>query len=272
MSESDNDIDVEKEKEFLENIQKEKVKITDRKESYRTAEVFTFLILTIVGFAFLISGLILSNKHPDYRLVSFAVTGAGTSILSVGLISLIITLFLRRKFIQLMTEIFGEVIQEKMPQRYKNLKKSGVLDAFMKLSSSRINYKLHNAEDCEIFIQKMWISNYDEFDDLIVDAIKTRNCTVRILLLDPNCKEAIEKRSKSLNGIRTPAEITHALQQNFNTIHNITRELNDEEKTRFTVRLYDSFIAVSMIGVGGEITLGLYLRKKRACMVRFYDA
>ncbi|WP_162340569.1 hypothetical protein [Cyclobacterium salsum] len=217
--------------------------------------------LTIIGLICIIISFRLDSKGEDYKLAASTIGGIGTTVLTIGLISFIYELILRNSFLQRTREAVSEVIRESMPARYTNIKDAGIIDAYKGLKIDKLREKFMECKKCRIRILKIWIPNLHTLENSIVDAINRRECSVEIILLDPSCQEAIQKRSLAIPYYEKE-DIISNLNLNIAVIKSIWERLQD--KSKLTFNLHKSFIGASIIGFGDTIIAGYYLHNRLA--------
>lgn len=233
-----------------------------KKES-KLAIQFTYIALMFLGLLSITVSLMLDIQYKEeYDFWETLLNNLGTTILTIGLITMFFELKLRDRFMSRISKEFESIIEQKMPERYDRLTKSGIIDGFEELEFSKIRERLHNAKNCQIIFYKMWISNLDDIEKALEKAICENNCTVRILLLDPSCKQTIETRASVLEG-RTTEMIENAINSNINVINGINDRLKQNEVTQLIeIKTHKSFIPCSMIAIDSIISLGLYLNNQ----------
>lgn len=229
---------------------------SENSEGFSKLMVF-FLFLAILG----LLGIITSNYLPkpyDHLFRDVAVT-----LSAISVISLIYENWLRKKFVDEMRTTVESVIRKQMPSQYKNVKNSGVEDIYENLDKGKIKRALKSFHNGEIRILKIFMSDMDDFEQTLLEAIENRNCTVKILLLDPNQKSAIEARAIAVPHNTHEAYVSH-INMNLSVARSIYKKLSKEKKDKFEVKLHKSFIATSIIGYGETMIVGFYLQGRIA--------
>lgn len=230
-----------------------------RYDNSKLAIQFTYISLMFIGLLGLVISLIIDSKYEDqYDFWETLLNNLSTTILTIGLVTMFFELKLRDRFMKRISKEFEKIIDDKMPERYDRLRKSGIIDGFEELEFNKIRDRLDNAKNCEIIFYKMWISNLDDIEKALEKAAGQNNCKVRILLLDPSCTATIEARASVLKG-RTPEMIVDHINSNIKIIDSIKDRLDDNSKSNIELRTHKSFIPCSMIGIGDVLSVGLYL-------------
>jgi len=241
------------------------MKKKNKSDDSKLAIQFTYIGMMAIGLTGLLAGVIIDSKNETTGLLSALLNNIGTTIinlsttiLTIGLVTMFFEWKLRQRFMKRISNEFESIIDDKMPERYDRLTKSGIIDGFEELEFSKLRDRLDNAKNCDIIFYKMWISNIDDIEKSLERAVGQNGCTVRILLLDPECDSTITARAKVLDG-RTPEMIKEAIQSNIKVIKSIIKRLDESCKTKIELKTHQSFIPCSMIAIGEVISLGLYL-------------
>jgi hypothetical protein len=178
-------------------------------------------------------------------------------------ISLIYESWLRTSFIEEMKKTVEAVIIQQMPSRYTNIRHSGIVDSYESLNIEKLKERLNSAHNTEIRIHKIWMPGIEYLKDTLTDAIEKRGCEVKILLLNPDSKEAIEKRAAATKYLGHDSFVS-IIRLNIELLESMRRQLSQNKRDKLQLRLHSSFIAVSMIGYGETILVGFYLRNRIA--------
>ncbi len=220
-----------------------------QKLSRLTTFFFFFLLLSFLVF-FVSDLLIEPYKHQlkDLSLTIFAICS----------ISLIYEFFLREQFIVEMKETVEKVIKRQMPSRYTDIKNSGIVDVYERIDREKLTRTLKSVENTVIRIQKIYMTDMKEFENILFDAVENRGCEIRIMVLNPDSAKAIEARAEAVP-YSEPDEYVDSIKKNIKIAKSIKKKLSDDNKDKFQLRLHDSFVAVSLIGYGETFIVGLYL-------------
>ncbi len=231
----------------------------DRSES-KLAIQFTYIALMLLGILCITCSRLIDHLYGhQYDFWELVLNNLGTTILTIGLVTMFYELKLRKRFMNRISNEFEKIVEEKMPERYHRLTRSGIIDGFEELEFSKIRHYIQNAKKCEIIFYKMWISNLDAIEKALEHAVRCNGCTVRVLLLDPSCRETIETRASVLEG-RTPEMIESQITSNIGILKGINDRLaQSKSEKRIEIKVHRSFVACSMIAIDSVISLGLYL-------------
>jgi hypothetical protein len=169
---------------------------------------------------------------------------------------------LRNSFLEEMAEKMTEVIQSQIPENMVNIRKSGLSDIEEKLHYDSVLKHIGKTANSKIRFLKIWIPSLELFHRALLDAIVHRNCQVEILLLNPCCTEAIEKRAKGYN--YDVHRVQNHIMDNLKDLMDFYQKLPLEHREKLTVKLHRDFIGLSLIGVGDTYRVGLYLHGRVA--------
>ena len=238
------------------------ITMTNKNKKYNKRSIFVALILLVAG----LLCIILATLFDDIKLLSrdfwnFTFLGLGSTLLSVAFVTFLYDQLQRKHFFKSTVEAFSNVMDQKMPQRYINLRDAGITDAFIGLKVDSFCHRIKDLRDSEIRILKIFIPNLHTLHNALRSAIDDRNCTVKIILLSPNAKEAIEKRAQTLP-LDDAKYITQEINQNIEKLKHLYSVIKN--KDRVEVKLHNSFVSVSLIGYGARFWAGLYLRNRIA--------
>ncbi len=172
--------------------------IWEKIKKYPANKILIWLFIFTVGITITGAGYYLQEENLASAWICDFLQGLGASVLTAGMVSLISDLYLIDSLTKKTEKTYEKIIDKKMPIRYKNLMQSGIVDTYLGLKSDKLRTRISKAQDCDIFILKMWLSSIDLIYNDLYEAVENRNCTVRILLLDPSSNDAIEKRALSL--------------------------------------------------------------------------
>jgi hypothetical protein len=169
---------------------------------------------------------------------------------------------LRNSFLEEMAEKMTEVIQSQIPENMVNIRKSGLSDIEEKLRYDSVLRHIGKTANSKIRFLKIWIPSLELFHRALYDAIVQRNCQVEILLLNPCCTEAIEKRAKAYG--YDMHRVQNHIMDNFKDLMDFYQKLPLEHREKLTVKLHRDFIGLSLIGVSDTFRVGLYLHGRVA--------
>lgn len=97
----------------------------------------------------------------------------------------------------------------------------------------------------------------------LTDAVNSRNCSVRILILNPAEKQTIERRAKSISAIGFDQKIiSTGIEENAKLLDAAWKEIHPDKKDKFKCRYYEEWIAYSIYGFGENYQIGHYLLNK----------
>lgn len=216
-----------------------------------------FLFFLVLG----LIGIVASNfliEPYKHLLRDVAVT-----VSAISSISLVYEFWLRKKFVEEMRQTVDDVIREQMPSRYSNMRDSGIVDAYERLDREKLIRRFKNLRGTTIRIHKIFMLDLDDFESVFIDVIKNRDCEVEIMLLNPESKASIEKRVLAVPYRKFETYVSH-INMNIEVAESIYRKLPEDKRSKFRLRLHDSFVGVSMIGWKGELIVGLYLQGRSA--------
>lgn len=227
------------------------------------------VFLTIFGIG--IISLLFSTTYEESSLTHHIFRDIGIALIPIGIIGLAYEIALRKEFIEQMKKEMkiniDDAINNSMPSSLKQLRKSGVVDAYPDLDLYNLKGHLKNCDaNTEIKILDIWFEKLDQVGDILFDLIIQKNCKVRILIWDLNSVEVLDRRAHSLGKNKTRAMLMNSIVENLKTIQHIYDKLNSfSDKTKIEnlqVKLYSSFIGVSLFGIGYDFYLGFFLQDR----------
>lgn len=257
-----------------------------------------FAILALIG----LTGLVVTNEVSIGEELKLVIRDISVTIGTVGSIGLLYELFLRAHFLDevqkviietLQTnkkkmlveiesfisgmvlsrkqEIFDEikkeidsVISEKMPGTVRRITTLGISDAYPKVDFEKLSNWIDQLWDAEIKILKIYMPEPERFRNSLVNAVKYRRCTVKILLLHPDEESTILARTNALAHESYDSYINR-IRNSIMDVETMRRQLKEVNKENgLELRLHRSFIGFSLIGIDDEYIVGLYLRNRMA--------
>lgn len=236
------------------------------------------LCIMFIGAIFLI----VSEKLKESNLPFVALHEIGVLCLTVTPILFIYELALRRLFISEMSNEMDKVIsisndtlkeelfytiKKSMPSSYDNILRFGISDAYDSLDPVYLKKRLETSVNTNIKLIKIYIPYLHEAlePEILIQAIIERGCSFSIVLCDPDCLEAIEKRTRSVG--YDPIDYILQIKSSIRYLQNVWRELykRDEKLAqKLCVRAHDDFIAGSLAGFHDYYIFGVYLHKRVA--------
>ena len=187
----------------------------------------------------------------------------GISLITIGIVGYLYELVLRRTFLIQMIESVQSAIDEVLPPSITHVRDSGIVDVYEEIQIEKLKNRISSLEGVDIRILKIWIPEIHLLKETFHKAISERGCKVRILLLHPDSREAIDKRTSVLPRMPTDLVSDH-IQHNISIIESIRDGLGDDYKQNLSLKLHKSFIAVSMYGYSDNWIVGLYLSGRAA--------
>ncbi|GAB5528196.1 MAG: hypothetical protein Roseis2KO_60680 [Roseivirga sp.] len=221
-----------------------------------------FPLITLIGILLLLAvglfGLIVANS--DYFQISkdwkAILDDLSIGMLVVGLLSAFDRYLSKRSFLIQNKKSLEEVIDSRMPQRLINLRDSGLANAQIGFDINDFTERLKEIKDKRIIINTIWVPDIHRICNDLIDAINNRGCSVQVLILDPtSAKEVIQKRSSSLR--YSAQTIDQKIRHTLEVLKLLMSDIHDQ--SRFEVKVHNSFISASILGLGDTVWLGLYL-------------
>lgn len=201
----------------------------------------------------------------------------GVLCVTITPILFIYELALRRLFInemsKEMTEVLNgsfkndvfKIIEKSMPLSYDNILKHGISDAYEDLDPAHLKRRIEESSNTEIRMIKIWIPYLDEVfkPDLLIDSVIRRGCSYKIVLCDPDCRDIIVSRSKTLK--IEPEHYAQKIKSTLKYLENIWRRLDEQGVSdKLQVAVHGDFIAGSLIGFKDYYIFGFYLHSRLA--------
>lgn len=254
-------------------------------------QILVQLSLIIFG----LGGFISTYLFKYDKDVSHLVRDLSVTLSSIGLVSIIYEFYLRKEFEDSLNEkiknlleqqtfleenildlkiknqnseiekIVNDQIKKHSPKNIARLNNCGVFDVFDELKVDRLSAKFLLLKNEEIRISKMWIPSPEVLEDVFYNAIVKNNCTIKIVLLDPELGfSTLEKRSCTIEHYN-PERLKDRIKENINSIISIRaklKEIGKEDSLKF--HTHDSFVSVSLVGYSDNWIMGTYLNKRIA--------
>jgi hypothetical protein len=189
----------------------------------------------------------------------------GIAFLPLSVIAFVYEYVLRISFVNDLEEKVRSGIDDAMPSSLKKIRNSGIVDAYKILDIQNISEHINDSHNIEIKILDILFENLHLIKGDLLNAIKKNNCTIKVLLWNMTNTDVLERRSSSLGlekgGIATTMGY---LLENLKTLESIITDLenchNPKLVENLEIKLYTSFVGVSLLGVGPDYYLGFYLR------------
>lgn len=157
-----------------------------------------------------------------------------------------------------------EKVANESNYKVRNLYSSGIYDVYPNLETLKVYDLIKEIQGGEIIIMRMYLSE-SEFKivrDYMKHFIINNNCSVRIILLSPSQKTAIETRLRrtSKYSIRTAEIYVKEIERQLLYLYHLKLELEEEGfENRLNVRVHEDFISTAIIGYKDEILYSHYL-------------
>lgn len=229
-----------------------------------TSKHYTVLLCVFILGILLIN---FSKQFDDNELLHHIFRDVGISLLPLSVIGFAYEIVLRQEFIKEMKKNVYDAIDVSMPSSLKHLRDSGVVDAYPELQIYNLRNHLINCDaNTEIKILDIWFENLYQIDDILFDLITRKKCKVRILLWDLRNGEVLERRAHSLGKGKSKATLMNSILENLKTIEHLLERIkrcsNPSLLENFQVKIYNSFIGISLFGIGYDFYLGFYLQDR----------
>jgi hypothetical protein len=232
-----------------------------------------------IGFLFLLSDKIL----PSYAQTTTPyLRDLGSSLIAVGLVSLVVELVLRKHFVDVLHQTLSEKLHDELAKLHDELLNrlerrlsdslvhrvfqarqvrdlAGVTDVSEKLSVESLSEQISQAHN--IRIMQTWIPFLYEIVPSISRALADHR-KVELLLLNPESNLAV-RRSKAM-GYSNLEQVSDYIVANLKEIKfNIVDDTTVDSKT-LEVRLYDTLPIACIYQLDARIIFSLFLEKQRA--------
>jgi hypothetical protein len=222
-----------------------------------------FLLLIVLGCVFIYASQLTAEKaFENHNALSFVLGELGILLVSIVPMIFIYERILRNIFLYEMEDKIRKNIQDFIPENVNNIRQNGIADIYDKLRYDFLIRKLEKVHNTKIRILKIWIPSMDTLVDCLYGAIVERNCTVEILLCNPDCKEALTKRGTSYD--YPYQRIKAHIEENQEDLKDLYRKLPETKKDALQLRLHRDFISVSLIGIENYFITGFYLNGRLA--------
>jgi hypothetical protein len=172
---------------------------------------------------------------------------------------------LRENFIKEMNSNIEDKIEEAMPPSLKDVRNSGIIDAYPYLKIDKLKAHLEESNHSEIKVLDIWFENLSHIEDLLLKVVTTENCVVRILLWNLKNEDVLIRRALSIGKGKDEIFIMQRILDNLQSLKHLLlriKELSKDGNGKLEVKLYESFIGISLLGYGHEYYAGFYLRGK----------
>lgn len=198
---------------------------------------------------------------PSVKLVTSSVFIAGISGAIIG------KFYSRRqleRIIKIYKNTFDEKLNERIPERLKNLNDLGIVDAYNGFDARKTSNKIKSLQKgSHIRVVQFFITDEHTMLEALAEAIKTRDCTVDIIMPDPTDLLVIKKRAECLE--RTSSEsFYYDILISIRKIQIMKKELPEDKRDNLSLRLHRSFISLSLLWIGDQILIGFYMNGKLA--------
>src|SRR5262249_50288092 len=126
-----------------------------RKKKPSSAE-FYILRVVIIGLALTIIGflLVLNSSLFASDTVRDSLRHIGVTLVVIGMLSVLYDVHLRESFLKVVRETMSDVIDEKAPENFGNIRRAGLMNAYECLDVTKFKERLERAQDSEIKILK----------------------------------------------------------------------------------------------------------------------
>jgi len=221
------------------------------------------LILIIIGIGFIA----ISSGFQEKGLLHHVFRDIGIALLPLSVIAFAYEVILRKEFLKEMRNHVTESIDDAMPSSLKHLRQSGVVDAYPELDIYNLRNHLLNCDaNTDIKILDIWFENLYQFEDIFIDLIVRKNCTIKILIWDLRSGDVLKRRAHSLGKGKSETALMNSILENLQTIEHLFYKLkclnNPKYLENFQVKTYTSFIGISLFGIGYDYYLGFYLQER----------
>lgn len=228
----------------------------------QTKHWVAFLSLILVGAGLIAISNSLGNTAGIWHELHLVLHELGILFVTIVPMVFIYERILRNSFLEEMAERMIEVIQSQIPENMVNIRKSGLSNIEEKLRYDNVLRHIGKTANSKIRFLKIWIPSLELFNKALYDAIVHRNCQVEILLLNPLCTEAIEKRAKAYN--YDVHRVQNHIIDNLKDLMDFYQKMPLEYRDKLTVKLHRDFIGLSLIGISDTFRAGIYLHGRVA--------
>jgi hypothetical protein len=240
-----------------------------------------FIIISLFAIAFIL----LSRIVPETMLIHDPHTNKlithenlwhhvfrdiGIALLPIGIMSLVYEYILRQHFIDNMKRTIEKAIEDKMPPRYKHLRDSGLVDIYPDMKIDKIKDDIRESYNSELRILDIWLENLEHIEDIITNGILYKKCKLRVLLWDIKHVDVLIKRAVSLGHGKDEVYLMQRIIDNLVVLSNVLKRVRLESPTMnrgtIEVKLFCSFIGVSILSYGDVYFVGNFLRNRLSSM------
>lgn len=214
----------------------------------------------MLGTASLLAAELFHSKCPieGCAVASRVFETLGVTLLAGASVALVLEVVLSKERNNSLKETVEEALAPHVPENYKNIRKHGIKDCYHQLDILSMQDKIRETRS-RIRIMVIWIPQLDVLRASLLDAIRSNDARLDILLCDPDQKDALEKRAKSVPGYNLK-DYQNNIDLNLRILSTIERELRGTALAdKMEVRRYRGFISTSLYGYGENFILGIYL-------------
>jgi hypothetical protein len=148
------------------------------------------LCITLIGLACLYFS---SSFEPtDFNYL--ALNSIAASFMTTGVLSFLYEIFLRKNFLKSNKLIYEEVLDETLPSSLKNMRDNGLVDVYENFNITKFANDIVKLKNQEIRILNIFISSIEHLTPALKNAVLIKNCTIKIILLDPKAEATILAR------------------------------------------------------------------------------
>ena len=214
----------------------------------------------IISMAIFTTGLILifiSNSINESNKLIEILNQLGFVLVPSGLISFIFEYSLRQSFLQSMRNEFTFSLRKEF-ESLGQLQNAGIVEIYESLSDDLIVNHFSQAND-QIKILQTWIPDLVQIEKSFKYAY-INNCSIQILLLDPNSDFAKE-RSVQMGFENSEAVITN-INSNIMELRRVCKEFNIQKN--FELKLYSAVPLMQIYSFDNMSFMGFYWQGKMA--------
>jgi hypothetical protein len=221
--------------------------------------------VTIIALSGIILGIGLFpiSERIDNHIVRLVIEHLASIFIAVFTLHLFSDWFLKKEMIEIIRYEISDSIHSALPNSFKEIKKSGIVDVYERLNFEKLNEHLAQITKTEIVFLTMWVPYIPHIKEALVDAVNNRKCTVRLLIFNPKSESTIRHRANSLKkGGFTGQTIQTYIDLNRQELIAAYNEIEESKKNSFQCRYYDEWVSIAMYGYGDELLIGHYLINK----------
>lgn len=228
----------------------------------RIGTLLLMLVITLIG----VACLYYSSYFPSTDFNYLALNSIAASLMTTGILSFLYEAALRKNFLKTNKLIYEEVLDETLPSSLKNMRDNGLIDVYENFNITKFASDIIKLENQEIRILNIYISGIEHLTSALKNAVHIKNCTVKIILLDPTAEATILARSKSLDNLVTPEQFVEKINTNIHIFREIYKELkalnSNNLNEKLQVRVHNSFVVAPLFGYANSFIVGHYLAKQ----------